>query len=150
MHYVASHDESKDVTTRRGPCVLIAPGGMCEGGRILQHLRHHIDDPRCSVVLVNYQAPRTPGRQLLERGPTVRFHGRNWNKWAEVTYLAGFSGHADHDDLMASLVPAAEAGARICLVHGETEQSAALAASLREAGAAEVIVPGRGETVEVA
>src|SRR5262249_48596133 len=94
VYYVRSPEESKELDGRREPCVIVAPGGMCEGGRIVQHLKQHIDDPRCSVVLVNYQAPHTPGRQLLERGPTVRLHGRKWNKWADVVYLAGFSGHA--------------------------------------------------------
>jgi metallo-beta-lactamase family protein len=149
VHYVREHEESKELSTRRGPCVIIAPGGMCEGGRILQHLKHHIDDPRCSVVLVNYQAPHTPGRRLLERGPTVRFHGRKWNKWADIVYLAGFSGHADHNDLLAYLGPLAGPAAKVCLVHGEPEQSQALRSDLLAAGFADVQVPGRGEAVRL-
>jgi metallo-beta-lactamase family protein len=130
--------------------VIVAAGGMCEGGRIVQHLKHHIDDPRCSIVLVNYQAPHTPGRQLLQRGPTVRFHGRKWNKWADVVYLAGFSGHADHDDLLACLAPLAGTVPQVCLVHGEVEQATALAKALRAEGFARVSVPRRGETVSLA
>jgi metallo-beta-lactamase family protein len=130
--------------------VIIAPSGMCEGGRIVGHLKQHIDDPRCSIVLVNYQAPHTPGRQLLERNPTVRFHGRKWNKWADVVYLAGFSGHADHDDLLAALAPLAGPAVKVRLVHGEPEQAAALARELGKQGFADVAIPSRGETVNVA
>jgi metallo-beta-lactamase family protein len=148
--YVRSHDESQGLTALREPCVIIAPGGMCEGGRILHHLRRHVDDPRSSVVLVNYQAPHTPGRRLLERGPTVRFHGRKWNKWAEVVYLAGFSGHADHDDLLALVGPLAGRIPRLRLVHGEPDQAEALAADLRDRGFSDVAIPHRGETVSVA
>jgi metallo-beta-lactamase family protein len=149
IRYVRSSEESREWSTRPGPCVIIAPGGMCEGGRIVGHLKQHIDDPRCSIVLVNYQAPHTPGRQLLERKPTVRFHGRKWNKWADVVYLAGFSGHADHDDLLAALTPLAGPTARVRLVHGEPEQAAALARDLRRYGVADVAIPARGETVFV-
>jgi metallo-beta-lactamase family protein len=119
---------------------------MCEGGRILQHLKRHIDDPRCTIVLVNYQAPHTPGRQLLERGPTVRFHGKRWNKWADVEYLAGFSGHADHDDLLAFLTPLAERNPKVRLVHGEPEQAHALRGALHAARFTDVAIPARGHT----
>jgi metallo-beta-lactamase family protein len=123
---------------------------MCDGGRIMAHLKHHLDDPRSSVVLVSYQAPHTPGAQLLELRPTVRFHGRNWNKWAEVVQVNGFSGHADHDDFLALLGPAAAATGRVCLVHGEPPQAEALARALRERGFADVSVPQRLESVSVA
>lgn len=147
IRYVATPEEGRELDALREPCVILAPGGMCEGGRILQHLKQHIDDPRCSVALVNYQAPHTPGRQLLERGPTVRFHGRKWNKWAEVVSLAGFSGHADHDDLLAQLGPLARTTAKVRLVHGEPEQAAALAIALHERGFSDVAVPALGESV---
>ena len=78
---------------------------MCDGGRIVQHLRQHIDDPRTTVVLVSYQAPTSLGSRLLEMRPTVRFHGRTWNKWLEVAELNGFSGHADHNDFLGCLAP---------------------------------------------
>jgi metallo-beta-lactamase family protein len=147
VRYVRQAEESRELAAGRGPAVVIAAGGMCEGGRIVQHLKHHIDDPRCSIVLVSYQAPHTPGRRLLERGPTVRFHGRTWNKWADITYLAGFSGHADHNDLVAYLAPPAGRGGKVCLVHGEPEQAGLLRRDLLKQGVADVTIPGRGETV---
>lgn len=147
VQYVRSLEESRELSARRGPCVLIAPSGMCEGGRILHHLKQHLDDPRSSVVLVNYQAPHTLGRRLLERGPFVRFHGQRWNKWADVVYLAGFSGHADHDDLMAALGPLVDQDPRVRLVHGEPKEAGALAAALHHQGFTDVAVPAREDTV---
>jgi metallo-beta-lactamase family protein len=130
---------------RRGPYVVIAASGMCEAGRILHHFRHNIDDPRASVVLVSYQAPGTVGHRLLERGATVRFLNRTWNKWAEVYELNGFSGHADHADFLALLGPLAGRVGKVRLVHGEPEAAAALADGLRGAGFADVAAPGRGD-----
>jgi metallo-beta-lactamase family protein len=148
--YLLSPEEGKERTSRRDPCVVVASGGMCDGGRIMQHLRHHVDDPRSSVVLVSYQAPHTVGSRLLEKRPTVRFHGRNWNKWVEVVELNGFSGHADQNDFGALLGPAAGSTGRVRLVHGEPEQAEALAASLRKQGFADVGVPALGEMVSAA
>ncbi len=147
VEFVASQEEAWLLTTQPDPCIIVASGGMCEGGRIVQHLRHHVDDPRASLVLVSYQAPGTLGSQLLEPRPTVRFHGRTWNKWIEVTAINGFSGHADQNDFPVLLGGAAGATGKVRLVHGEPEQSQALAAALRGIGFADVGVPEREEVV---
>jgi metallo-beta-lactamase family protein len=149
VHYVRTREESREVSRQRDPCVVVASGGMCQGGRILHHLQHHIDDPRCTVVLVSYQALQSLGHRLLERGPTVRFLGRKWNKWAEVVELTGFSGHADHADFLAALAPLAGRTPKVRLVHGEPAQAEALARDLRERGFPDIAIPGRGESVAI-
>jgi metallo-beta-lactamase family protein len=150
VHYFRSPEAAREVSMLAEPCVIVASGGMCEGGRIMQHLRLHLDDPRCGIVLVSYQAPNSLGAQLLQLRPTVRFHGRNWNKWAEVVSINGFSGHADHDDFLALLAPALGETGKIRLVHGELPQAEALAADLRKMGFRDVDVPHREEHVRVA
>jgi metallo-beta-lactamase family protein len=150
VHYLDTPEEARQASVQPGPCIIVASGGMCEGGRIMPHLRHHIDDPRASIVLVSYQSPESLGAQLLQRRPTVRFHGRTWNKWAEVVEMKGFSGHADHADFLALLGPAARQTGRVRLVHGEPPQAEALARALREHGFADVDVPERQQTVNVA
>jgi metallo-beta-lactamase family protein len=114
-------------------------------GRIQGHLKQLIDDPRCTIVLVSFQAPGTVGRKLLEPKPTVRFLGREWNKWIEVLHLDGFSGHADKNDFAAYLAPLAGKVGKVRLIHGETEQAEALADSLREMGFDDVAVPAPGD-----
>jgi metallo-beta-lactamase family protein len=118
---------------------------MCEGGRIVKHLRRHIDDPRASLVLVSYQAPDSLGRKLLQRGATAWFHGRYWNKWIDVVELNGFSGHADQADLLAYL-GALGRRSKLRLVHGEPEAAAILASKLRDNGFPDVSVPAREES----
>ena len=80
----------------------------------------------------------------------MRFHGRSWNKWVEVVEVNGFSGHADRNDFLALLGPAAGATARVRLVHGEPEQAEALAASLRAHGFPDVAVPRREDKASAA
>lgn len=147
VRYVRDVGESKDLAESRGPCVIVAAGGMCEGGRILRHLKENIDDPRSSVVLVSYQAPDSLGRRLLEPRPTVRFHGREWNLWADVIDLHGFSGHADRNDFLDFLGPLAGRTKHVRLVHGEPAQAEALAEALRQRGFADVGIPEPGEKV---
>jgi metallo-beta-lactamase family protein len=149
VHYARSLSESKALSQQREPCVLVASGGMCEAGRILRHLAEHVDDPRCSIVLVSYQAPQSLGHRLRERGPTVRFQGKTWNKWAEVIDLNGFSGHADHQDLMNQLAPLV-GRSRVRLVHGDLEHASLLAADLQAHGFEDVAIPARGDVVSLA
>jgi metallo-beta-lactamase family protein len=150
VDYIQSRDEARERSLQQDPCVIVASGGMCEGGRIVHHLRHHMDDPRSSVVLVSYQAPQSLGATMLEHRPTVSFHGRRWNKWAEVVELNGFSGHADQDDFRALFGSAVGLTGRVRLVHGELAQSEALAKTLIQMGFGDVAVPGREEVVNVA
>lgn len=149
VRYLERHEDSDRITQHPEPCIIVASGGMCESGRILRHLKYHIDDPRSTLVLVSYQAPTSLGRKLLERRPTVRFMGRTWNKWLDIVELNGFSGHADHDDFLALLGPLAGQVKKVRLVHGEKEQAEALARSLREKGFGEVAVPLPGESVSL-
>ena len=149
VRYVRHVEESMRLNTRREPCVIIASSGMCESGRILHHLRHNIEDPRNTVLIIGYQAEGTLGRRLVERQAEVRIHGKVRQLKAEVAVMNGFSSHADQGDFDAFLGPLAGQVKQVCLVHGEPDRAAALAARLRELGFANVAVPDRGEVVAV-
>jgi metallo-beta-lactamase family protein len=147
VSYVRDFEESTLLATRPGPSIIIASSGMCDAGRIQQHLKQLVDDPRCTIILVSFQAPGTVGRRLLEPKPTVRFQGRDWSKWIGVLHLDGFSGHADKNDFRAYLEPLVGKVGKVRLIHGEHEQADALAATLRELGFADVSVPAPGDRV---
>jgi metallo-beta-lactamase family protein len=150
IHYVGDFQESRDISTRKGPCILVASGGMCEAGRIMHHLERNLDDPRNCVVLVSYQAPGSLGRRMLERGPTVRVRRKMCNKWADIIDLNGFSGHADQHDLLRQLRPLAASQPRVRLVHGDLEQASALASVLRAEGFIDVAIPQREDSASLA
>jgi metallo-beta-lactamase family protein len=147
--YVRDFEHSTLLATEPESSVIIASSGMCDAGRIQQHLKQLVDDPRCTIVLVSYQAQGTVGRKLLEPKPTVRFQGRDWNKWIEVQHLDGFSGHADKNDFLAYLEPLASDVGKVRLIHGEHEQADALAETLRGLGFADVAVPSPGDRVVI-
>ncbi|MFM7151967.1 MAG: MBL fold metallo-hydrolase RNA specificity domain-containing protein [Gemmataceae bacterium] len=149
VRYVRSVDESKQLNTLPGPAIIMAASGMCEAGRILHHLKNHIEDPRTTVLIVGFQAPDTLGRRLVEKQPQVRLLDRTIQLRAEVVNLNGFSAHADHNDLLEFLGPLASQVKKTRLVHGEPEAADALAAALRERGFSDVAVPARGDSVDL-
>jgi metallo-beta-lactamase family protein len=147
--YVDRVQDSIALNRRREPCINISASGMCEAGRILHHLKHGIEEPRNTILIVGYQAPDTLGRRLVERRPEVRILGRMLTLRAEVVVLNGLSAHADHDGLVAALRPQVGTAARVRLVHGEPDRAAELAEGLRAAGFRDVAIPDRGEATTV-
>jgi metallo-beta-lactamase family protein len=100
---------------------VISASGMCEGGRILHHLRGTIQDKKNTVLIVGFQAKNTLGRKLVEGLPEVKIFGALLSLKAEVVVLNGFSGHADQQGLLNFAESVRRQGRleRIMLVHGE-------------------------------
>ena len=149
IHYTRSVDESKAITARRDPCVVIASSGMCESGRILHHLRQGVEDERNTVLIIGFQAPDTLGRRLVERRPQVRILDTMCQLRAEVVVMNGFSGHAGRDDLLAMLTPLVDPKRKVRLVHGDPDQAEALLVTLKERGFVDIAYPNRGDSVTV-
>ncbi|MCS7269619.1 MAG: MBL fold metallo-hydrolase [Gemmataceae bacterium] len=149
VQYVDDFQLSLRLASQPGSAIIIASSGMCDAGRIQHHLKQLIDDPRCSLVLVSYQAEGTLGRRLLEPRPTVTFQGRTWNKWIDIIHLDGFSAHADQKDFEAYLQPMIGKIHRIRLIHGERNQAEVLADRLRQMGFPDVEVPWPGDSVTI-
>jgi metallo-beta-lactamase family protein len=149
LKYTRSVEESKAINDQKGPLVVISASGMCEAGRILHHLRNNIGDPRNTVLIVSWQAPHTLGRRIADRTPEVKIFGELYKLRAQVATINGMSGHAGCDLLIRWATALKPRVKNIFLVHGEPESSAALAASLKEAGLPGVYAPKLHETVEV-
>lgn len=147
IHYIENVNNSIALNSLQGPAIIISASGMCEAGRILHHLKHHIEDPRTTILIVGYQAENTLGRRIVERRPEVRILGRMLVLKAEVVVLNGLSSHADHGELLKALGPLAGTAQKVRLVHGEPERAEALATALRAVGFADVGVPASGDEV---
>lgn len=147
VHYLHSVDESKQLNDRKEPCVIIAASGMCEAGRILHHLKHHVEDSRTTILLAGFQAPDTLGRKLMDKVPEVRILDNTYRPKAETITLSGFSSHADQKDFDTFLGPLAGKVLHVRLVHGEVDRSEALAGRLRQMGFADVVIPDRGQSI---
>ena len=149
LTYTRTTEESKKLNYLREPAIIIAASGMMEAGRILHHLKNHLDDPRTTVLVVGWQAENTLGRRLVEGEKEVRVLGDMVANRANIEVLNGFSGHADRDDLLAWVGALTRKPKQTFLVHGEEKAAVALAQSLRERYGLAAQVPDRGESFEV-
>ena len=140
LKYVRAVEESKALNAMAEPFLVIATSGMCESGRILHHLRHHVDDPRSVLLFVGFQAANTLGRRLADGVSPVRILGESHNVGLRVATLPSFSAHADGEELLSWVQRVPQVG-RIYCVHGEEAQSAALAGRLTANGFAAEVPP---------
>jgi len=138
---VRDAEQSKQLNDRKGTFVTISASGMAEAGRVLHHLKHTVEDPKHTVVIVGYQAEGTLGRRLVKGVPEVRILGELYTVRARIEVLNGFSAHADHPALVAQ---AASCGAArgTAIVHADLERAEALRAGLPDASRVRIPVEG--------
>jgi metallo-beta-lactamase family protein len=141
--------DSKALNSANGPAVIIAASGMAESGRILHHLAHGIADDRNLVLFVGFQAEHTLGRRIASGEDVVRILGQEHQRKAEVETIAGYSAHADRDELRAWVHRLGGPIRRAFVVHGEPAALEAMAAILREEGVGDVHVPRHGESFDL-
>lgn len=128
--FVRSVEESKKLTARRGPMIVLAGSGMISGGRVLHHLETVGPDDRSSIVLAGFQAAGTRGEALVHGSRHLKVFGESIPIRARVARIDGLSAHADGDELVAWLgsAPAPKAAS---IVHGEPSAADTLCQRLR-------------------
>lgn len=151
LRYCLTVKDSKALNLVKKPAVIISASGMCEGGRILHHLRNHLGEATTQILFAGYQAPNTLGRKILEGESPVPIFGQRYDVAAKVGKIEGCSAHADRTGLLRWADETSRQGdvGRVFLVHAEAKPAEALADGLRGQGTAEVDIPQRGQSFEV-
>jgi metallo-beta-lactamase family protein len=150
VRYVRTPEESQSLNSKDGPMVILSASGMCEGGRILHHLRNTVGKDNTTILIVGYQAQGTLGRRLQEGAKKVRIFGLEHEVWARVETAHTFSAHADRDDLLWFMESLAPRPRTIFLVHGEPEDRERLGALLKSRGIDRFETPDYKEVFELA
>lgn len=150
IHFVSSSEDSKRLNAMRGPCVIISSSGMCEGGRVIHHLKHAIQDEANIIVFVGFQAEHTLGRKLVEGWDVVPIFGVPTPRRAQIVKLNGLSAHADRNDLLAYVRAIHPQPSTIFIVHGEEKQALSLGAAIQaEHPTIDVRIPHQGSEHEI-
>ncbi|TCD21579.1 MBL fold metallo-hydrolase [Pseudomonas sp. IC_126] len=111
------------------PAIVIAGGGMCSGGRIVNYLKAMLGDKRHNVLFVGYQAKGTPGHTIQTYGPKggyVDLDGERIDIRAGITSIGGYSAHADQKGLVEFVTGMQQWPTEVRVVHGEERAKKAL------------------------
>jgi metallo-beta-lactamase family protein len=138
---VKSHDDHQKVVQHLAdtgrPAIVIAAGGMCAGGRVVNYLKALLKSARHQILFIGYQARGTPGAAILQHAQTggdVQLDGEDYAIRAQVIQLSGYSAHADQQDLLHFVGQMNKPPKQIRLVHGDTEAKLELKRQLEAKG----------------
>ncbi len=146
MTFVGTPQESMALNDTPGPMIIIAASGMCEGGRVLHHLKHCLGDEDNIILIVGFQAENTLGRRIVEKRDTLRVLGEEVVRKARVEVINALSAHADRAGLSEWLAEIKDNVRHAFAVHGEPDKVAAMVEILKEGGIPSAVAPLPGQT----
>ena len=149
LNTTVSAEESKALNADPAPKVIIASGGMCEGGRIRHHLKHHLWDKRNTILFVGYQAVGTLGRIIHDGAPSVKIFGEQIDVNAEIAVLDGVSGHADREGLLRWLSQFEKKPSYVFVNHGDDECCTAFSQSVTDRFSIPSLAPYSGSEFDL-
>ncbi len=142
LQYVKDNEESKRLNAQQGPMIIMSASGMCEGGRVVHHLIHSIENDDNIIVLTGFQVRGTLGRNILDGNKKVHIFNDEYRVRAQVHFMGGLSAHADGNDLV-EYVQNCDGGTlkKVYLIHGDIEESTALQEKLTSQFTIDVNIP---------
>lgn len=149
LHFTTTPEESRVINKMKSGAIIIAGSGMCNGGRILQHLKHNVWRPECHVIIVGYQARGSIGRQLVEKRQRIRIYGETVRVQSRIHTVGGLSAHGDQEDL-TRWYRGFKTTPPVYLVHGETRSSQGLQKKLSADCGATVRLAEPGRKIDLA
>ena len=147
MQFVETPQQSMSLNELRGPMVIVAASGMCEGGRVVHHLKAAVGDPRNIILIVGFQAEGTLGRRLVEhKDDTVKMLGEEVRLEARVHTINALSAHADRKGLMDWYDGIKGKVRQAFAVHGETDRVNTMTELLSAHGCPRAVAPAEGQS----
>ena len=146
MQFVGTPEESMALNGQEGPMIIIAASGMCEGGRVLHHLKHCVADPYNIILIVGFQAENTLGRRVVEKKNPLKIFGEECELRAQVEVINALSAHADRAGLIDWIGEVKDNVRHAFAVHGEADKVAAMEQILKDMGIRNAVAPMPGQT----
>jgi metallo-beta-lactamase family protein len=154
LYLVSGQDASAKLVETPGPYIVIAGSGMCDAGRVRNHLRAGLTDPNTVVCLIGYMTKKSLGRKLKEHFPIVKMNDVEYVVRAEIVVFESFSAHADSpylNEFAREIQVRNNHGfKKIIEVHGELKNALNLKVELMQSqqmSKNDILIPGFGETI---
>jgi len=149
VHPTPTAADSMKLNDLPGPILIMAGSGMCNGGRILHHLKHGLWKPETTVLIVGFQGEGTLGRMLVDGKSSVRIFGEEIAVKAQIHTLNGFSAHAGQSDLMKWLGHLIPSKPQVVLTHGEAKGREPLAALIQQRYGVKPALPFQNDVINL-
>ena len=146
LKFVNNYKESLKIAKSNKPAIIISCNGMCTSGRILNHLKYGIEEPKNTILFVGYQTENTLGRKILNKEEKLIIDKKPYALKAEVQKINAFSAHGDYKEMVDWLNKIDTSKLKkIFLVHGEKEPQKYFAEYLKSNGYKNIQIVKEGE-----
>ncbi len=145
--FVREVDGSKSLNSMPGPAIIVSASGMCNGGRIVHHLKWRLPDKRNTILFVGFQADGTRGRLLQEGAKELNIHGEKVHVKAAIKSIDALSGHGDWKDILRWLGGFQKPPKKTFIVHGEPRASLAMQDHIQETLRWKATIPEQDEWI---
>jgi len=151
LSFTETVKESSEIARFGGPKIIIAGSGMSHGGRIRDHEKQFLGDPRTTLLLVGYQNVGGLGRLLQDGASQVWIDGTDVRVKATIATIRGFSGHADRNQLIDLVYGGAQKHMpkQVFVTMGEERASLFLTQRLRDYLGVNAIAPEPNAEIEI-
>jgi len=149
LKMIVHSNDSGHLHQKNNPKIIIAGGGMSQGGRVVSHEQFFLPDPKNIILLAGYQAAGTLGRQLADGVKEVSINGERVSVKAEVRMVSGYSSHKDSDHLISFVESTAPTVKTVFVVMGEPKSSIFLVQRLRDYLGVNALYPEKGKIYEL-
>ena len=148
LHLCSAVEDSMAINNIKTGAIIIAGSGMCNGGRIIHHLKHNISKKGTHIMIVGYQANGTLGRKLVDGHEQVKIHGSLYSVRAQIHTVGGLSAHGDVDDL-TRWISNFNSDPSVHVVHGEKQTKQEFCDHINQKLGLRVDVPQEGDILEL-
>lgn len=131
LEQTQTREQSIMINKVKKRAIIIAGSGMCNGGRIIQHFKHRLWNPKNAIIFVGYQAEGTLGRKVVDGAKFIKIYGEEIINKVSVYTINGFSAHADQDELIEWIRPIKNLE-HLFLIHGENTKMDIFAQEIKE------------------
>ncbi|MBI1857897.1 MAG: MBL fold metallo-hydrolase, partial [Candidatus Melainabacteria bacterium] len=147
LTYSRTVDDSKAINDIKSGAVIIAGSGMCNGGRILHHMKNNLPKKENCFIFVNYAPQDSLPHRIITGIRPIRIYGEEVPVNAEIITMGGFSAHADQKELIGWQNQTGSPRMTF-LTHGSDVAMEAMAGRLRAQGF-KTEIPTQHETFKI-
>lgn len=147
LNVTMHQSESEIIHKTSGPKIIISASGMSEGGRVVNHEKHYLPDPKNAILFIGYQVSGSLGRAIKDGAKTINIDGKKIPIKAEIITVDGYSSHKDSDGLLDFVENTADSLKKVFVVMGEPKSALFLAQKIRDNLGIDAYHPEEGESV---
>lgn len=119
----------------KGASVILASGGMMNGGASIEYFKRLADDPRNTIIFVGYNSSNSLGRRIQNGVKEIPLPDENGKLQTmkvnmSIRTVEGFSGHSDRHQLIQFVENLRPKPKSIFTMHGEEQKCEDLARTL--------------------